>query len=388
MNALLLPERPADLIETEEPVRYVRIPLPIAGDIPPEEFFRPVEPRISQIERRRIAARAEIAGRLLHKARVEPSPIILGQDYNDRGHEYDYVQLPDGRRLAYSDIGDKRDPAIVAFHGNPVGRKDVWPRAIHNYQRGLRIITFDRPGYGDSTRDKGHTIWDSALDAQVLVRALGLGRFAISGRSGGGPAAMALAARMPEQVSSLSLLATVAPPKEMMADRFFNWTRGMSADNAEKYRLADQASIEDLEEIAMNHALDLQDDPYSFFKMLEPSLTTHDRRVLHGSGLRHLFMRAYDHGLAQYGVGWADDMHAISHDWGFSVKDIPDTMTVRIWHGQHDNHAPHAHAEWLARAITHARFDSVPFASHFDTFTAFPGILLWHRNLLLDEKEA
>lgn len=54
-------------------------------------------------------------------------------------------------------------------------------------ERGLRLIAYDRPGYGGSTPRPGRAIVDCVSDVRAIMDALGVERFATWGISGGGP---------------------------------------------------------------------------------------------------------------------------------------------------------------------------------------------------------
>ncbi len=69
----------------------------------------------------------------------------------------------------------------------PGSRVRPRPRSLFLYQRGARLISYDRPGYGGSDRRPGRRVADVAEDVARVADALGLDRFAVAGRSGGAP---------------------------------------------------------------------------------------------------------------------------------------------------------------------------------------------------------
>jgi pimeloyl-ACP methyl ester carboxylesterase len=58
----------------------------------------------------------------------------------------------------------------------------------------VRLISYDRPGYGGSTSQPGRSVADCASDVRVICEALGIERVAMWGHSGGGPHVLACAA--------------------------------------------------------------------------------------------------------------------------------------------------------------------------------------------------
>ena len=105
------------------------------------------------------------------------------------------VALPDGRRLAYDDVGDPLGAPVVYLHGCPDCRLTRPPDDAVAAGVGARVIAVDRPGYGSSDPDPHGD--DNALAADVIVLAdeLGVDRFAVLGWSSGGPSALAAAAQ-------------------------------------------------------------------------------------------------------------------------------------------------------------------------------------------------
>src|SRR6202042_2634095 len=93
--------------------------------------------------------------------------------------------------------------------------------------RGLRLISYDRPGYGGSTPQPGRTVADCAADVRAICAELGIGRLAMWGISGGGPHLLACAALLPDLVTAAASLASLAPYEAEGLDYF----AGMGQDN-------------------------------------------------------------------------------------------------------------------------------------------------------------
>src|SRR6204780_4755187 len=94
------------------------------------------------------------------------------------------VPTPDGRTLAVEAAGDLDGRPVMVHAGTP-GCRRLYGRAVADAtSRGLRLISYDRPGYGDSTPQPGRTIADCAADARTICAALGIDRLAMSGFSG------------------------------------------------------------------------------------------------------------------------------------------------------------------------------------------------------------
>lgn len=96
-------------------------------------------------------------------------------------------------------------------NGTPNSRHLYGPAAADAAARGLRLIGYDRPGYGGSTPQPGRTVADCAADVRAICAGLGIDRLAMWGVSGGGPHVLACAALLPDLVPAAVSLASLAP---------------------------------------------------------------------------------------------------------------------------------------------------------------------------------
>src|SRR3954467_5155862 len=113
----------------------------------------------------------------------------------------------DGVRLHYVERGE--GPPLVLLHGNGTMFQDYELSGLLNMaaQR-YRVIVFDRPGYGHSSRPR-RTIWHPVAQAHLLHKALqqlGVGAATVVGHSWGTLVALSLALEHPADVNSLALL--------------------------------------------------------------------------------------------------------------------------------------------------------------------------------------
>src|SRR5271156_949286 len=95
--------------------------------------------------------------------------------------------------------------------GTPNSRHLYAKNAADAADRGLRLIGYDRPGYGGSSPHPGRTVADCADDVRAICAELGIDRLAMWGASGGGPHVLACAALLPDLVAAAASLASLAP---------------------------------------------------------------------------------------------------------------------------------------------------------------------------------
>ncbi|CAN1231721.1 hypothetical protein LINPERPRIM_LOCUS3468 [Linum perenne] len=124
------------------------------------------------------------------------------------------MKLRDGRHLAYQENGVPKESAkfkIVFVHGFTSNRLD--PMIITNEaveELGLYVVTFDRPGYGESDPDPNRTPKSLALDIEELADYLGLGsKFYVVGKSMGGQVVWGCLKYIPHRLAGAALVAPV-----------------------------------------------------------------------------------------------------------------------------------------------------------------------------------
>ena len=66
-----------------------------------------------------------------------------------------FVRTADGRTLAVEDAGDRAGRPVLVHVGTPNSRHLYGRTVADATARGLRLISYDRPGYGESTPQRG-----------------------------------------------------------------------------------------------------------------------------------------------------------------------------------------------------------------------------------------
>jgi pimeloyl-ACP methyl ester carboxylesterase len=122
-----------------------------------------------------------------------------------------YFTLPNGRILDYAIDGAQDGFPFVFIHGTPGSVNSTLPylKSLCK-EKGLKIISMSRAGYGDSSRHAGRAVIDNVADVQALLEHLGVDTCVAGGWSGGGPHVLALAAKLPGVKAALCV-AGVAP---------------------------------------------------------------------------------------------------------------------------------------------------------------------------------
>jgi pimeloyl-ACP methyl ester carboxylesterase len=254
------------------------------------------------------------------------------------------VTTPDGRALAIEEAGDPAGRPVLVHNGTPNSRHIFAPVAADAAARGLRLIAYDRPGYGGSTPQPGRAVTDCAADVRAICAGLGISRLAMWGISGGGPHLLACAALLPGLVTAAASLASLAPSDADGLD----WFDGMGQDNVEDFKLQQtdkQAARAKLEEEREQNLAATGEDLAGMLKTL---LTPADAAVLTGEFAEYLAWTGRE-GLAPGAQGWWDDGEAFGRSWGFELSAIE--VPVLLLHGRQDQFVPFGHGRWLAERI-------------------------------------
>ncbi|MDX3067141.1 alpha/beta hydrolase [Streptomyces sp. ND04-05B] len=282
----------------------------------------------------------------------------------------DRVRTQDGRLLRVECSGDPHGRPVFLLHGMPGSRVGPRPRSMFLYLRGVKLISYDRPGYGGSERLAGRRVVDVADDVAAIADALGVERFAVAGRSGGGPHALACAARLPHRVTRAAALVTLAPRDAEGLD----WYKGMSTSNVDEFRLAFKDPERFMAQLIPRSEA-IRSDPAKLLEQIRHDLTADDRKIVSDNGIRSMLMRNYVEALRTSPYGWIDDALALAGPWGFDPADI--STPVLLWHGVQDVFSPPEHSSWLAARIPRATIVLEPEAAHFGALRALPDMLGW-----------
>ncbi|WP_406859202.1 alpha/beta hydrolase [Streptomyces sp. HUAS MG47] len=280
------------------------------------------------------------------------------------------IRTRDGRDLAVEAFGNPHGRPVFMLHGTPGSRLGPAPRAAVLYRLGVRLITFDRPGYGDSDRLPGRRVAAAAADVEAVADALGIDEFAVVGRSGGAPHALACAALLPNRAVRTAALVGLAPRNAPG----LNWFDGMTESNVREYINA-AAGHRQLTAALEFRTLAIRSDPDASVADMHRGLPAADREIVSDVGIRSMLVRNFAEGLSSSADGWVDDVMAFSHDWGFRPEDI--AGPVLLWHGEKDIFAPVQHTRWLAERIPRAELVVERGAAHFAALRVLTKVLSW-----------
>jgi pimeloyl-ACP methyl ester carboxylesterase/phosphatidylglycerophosphate synthase len=270
---------------------------------------------------------------------------IRGMTESSRTRQF--ATAPDGRTLCFAEWGDPAGFPVVLIHGTPGGRLNRhWDDAVYAAV-GARVITYDRPGYGESTRHPGRRVVDCVGDVAAIVDHLGIDRFSVSGGSGGGPHCLAVAARLGSRIDRARCVVGVAPYD---ADGL-EWFDGMDPMNVTEFGWAlagEEVLVPELDRELREMGHRVESDPSTLLGD-GWDLDESDRAALARPEFGTV-IRESTADLVRGGVwGWVDDDLAFTLPWGFDLAEI--SVPVEVRYGAKDVLVPAAHGAWLGRHV-------------------------------------
>jgi pimeloyl-ACP methyl ester carboxylesterase len=273
--------------------------------------------------------------------------------------------------LRIRDTGDVQAPPIVYFHGTPGSRLDLAFGDELVSRQGVRIISFDRPGYGGST-ESAFGLSSVARDALSIADSLGLRGFATLGLSGGGPFALAAAAVGGERITGVGV-ASGAGPFEYVPHALDDLS-DIDKDayshlptNPETAALGFASGFQGLRQLLRNG------DDQAVIAYFTPALSKRDRVLINDDVIGSKVINSMREGLSAsvLGGGW-DNVSWIGH-WDFEISDV--RCPVLLWYGEQDLMAPPAHGQWLKENLLNATLTVRASEGHFGLVDHFSEVL-------------
>jgi pimeloyl-ACP methyl ester carboxylesterase len=280
------------------------------------------------------------------------------------------VTTPDGRTLHAYEAGDRSGELVLVHHGTPCSGLLAGQWAESAARLGIRLVGFDRAGYGGSARRAGRSVADAASDTAALADALGVERFRSWGVSGGGPHVLACAALLPERVIAAACLAGVAPYDAPGLE----WLAGMGQDNLDEFGAAADGEPALRAYLAGQREGLLGSTPDTIQVAMQSLLPPADLAVFNGE--RAQFLHAWmTSGLQDGYDGWLDDDLAFTKPWGFDLDSI--SVPVLVVQGEQDLMVPYAHGRWLAGHVPGAVSRLSPDDGHLSLLSHIDATHTW-----------
>ncbi len=265
--------------------------------------------------------------------------------------------MGDGRRVAIHRLAEGDRP-VVLCHASP-GSGQFDPDPVATADRGITLIAPDRPGYGESDplpADQWASVASAAEDLAEMLKRTVDRPVGVAGWSAGGRVALALAARHPDLVDRVAVIATPAPddavpwvPKEQKAG--IEAMRGQPAEAVNEEfggQMAGMAAVEPASDDALG---------------LLGHSPADDDSALARPGARDRLAAMLREAFAQGAIGMATEIAGYTlRPWGFEPEQV--TAKTLLIYGAADPLASPRHGRWWRSHLPNARLETVPDAGH------------------------
>lgn len=274
------------------------------------------------------------------------------------------LRLKDGRQLTYAQYGDPNGKPVFFIQGTPSSRL-LRPDEEITRLLGVRLVVFDRPGFGLSDYQPNRTLKDFPNDLAELADALGIERFAIVGISGGGPYTAATAYALPNRVTTAALVSAGGPADAPHA------MDGIAPMRRIGYYIARYAPALLVPLLWLTN--NPQRNPTKFFAQYTAHNPPSDQALFAQPEFRAMMMANYSEATRQGLRGFARELWIVARPWDFRLEDI--CVPVLIWHGDADNSTPISMARYVASKIPNCRAIYLPNEGHLFLFKRWREIL-------------
>jgi pimeloyl-ACP methyl ester carboxylesterase len=238
-------------------------------------------------------------------------------------------------------------PVILACHGTS---QDCFATSGLDLlmQAGFSLLTPSRPGYGRTPLDVGPSSTQAAGALIALLDCLNIRTCSVIAVSGGGPTGIALAAKFPQRIQRLILMAAVSQPEERIHEPSY------------KNQMSFYGPLHSMEWTMLRLISNIS--PRAMARQTMAIFSTHDPddavNRLSPQGIEAI--RLFYQGHSSRKGALNDATHTVGRELLQAV-----TVPVLIVHSREDKSVPFAHAEWSLHNIPQARLCEAGFTGHF-----------------------
>jgi pimeloyl-ACP methyl ester carboxylesterase len=263
------------------------------------------------------------------------------------------------RRIRVRDAGDPEGTPVLFFHGLGDSRLDLRLSEPLAEQIKMRLVSFDRPGYGSSTPAE-FDLLSIARDTEAVADRLRIERFAVFGQSAGSRFALAAAATLGDRVRCAGCASGTGPIHQVPGalnelDGIDTLAYALLPDDRAAAANVYAAAFEPMARTIS------EGDDHDVVAAFEAMLAPADSALLADPLIRADAVENARESLRQGVMGMAWDAVSWLVPWPFGADDV--TCPVQLWYGSDDT-IPLAHGEWLADHLPRARLTVWPGEGH------------------------
>jgi pimeloyl-ACP methyl ester carboxylesterase len=283
------------------------------------------------------------------------------------GHD-EMVTVPGGPNVLLRHYGDPQGTPLLMLHGTPGSRFKF--SMTHGIAKdlALHVIAPDRWAYGGTAAPTKPTLTEFARWISDAMSSMGHRTFAVSGISGGGPYAAAVAAHCPDRVTALALISPVGLVADATAagevDLFHRFCFRTLADSP-----CTVAAIFGAYEATVRHT------PALAARLTVMRAPAPDQAIMNDPKTRKRLLRTFAEGLRTSARGPAIDLALFREIAQVDLSRA--TMPAHVWIGTRDMNVPVMAAKRLAAKLPNAKLTVMQGEGHLWAALHYDVILHW-----------
>lgn len=265
------------------------------------------------------------------------------------------LELKDGRKLGFAEYGVQDGIPVFHFNGSGGSRLERPANLSILTDLGIRYISIDRPGHGNSSPKQGRELLDWPEDVACIADHLAIDKFHILGWSAGGPHALVCAYKMPERVISGAIVSGLGPAERPNP---YEGYKGFL-----KLLMILGRKLPKL--VYVYRRMAAKQTNKSSEKMGEKfvkSLPEVDQKPFENSATKEMLIADIKEGYKQGGDGPARDDIIINSPWKFNIKEIQTRFD--IWQGDSDVNVPVNQGKYQASLLPKNNFHLLKNRGH------------------------
>lgn len=311
------------------------------------------------------------------------------------------IILPDGRHLAYHEQGLTADRArfsLIAPHSFLSSRLAGIPgvKLALLEEFGVRLITYDLPGFGESDPHPSRSLNSSALDILYLANSVAISdKFWVLGHSSGAMHAWSALKYIPNKIAGAAMFGPMVNPyqsgmtKEEISGTWEKWMRRRKLMYYLARRFPDFLGY-------FYRRTFLSGKHGHIEKWLSLSLGNRDKALTEGPPFEAFWHRDVEESVRQGSTKpFIEEASLLVSDWGFSLSDLRVQQKcskkgifswlkfmytqeecqltgylgpIHIWQGMDDKVVPPSIADYVSRVLPNAIVHKLPEDGHFSYF--------------------
>ncbi|MEJ2621231.1 MAG: alpha/beta hydrolase [Candidatus Thiodiazotropha sp.] len=271
--------------------------------------------------------------------------------------ETKFLQLTDGRKLAFAEYGDPEGEPAIYCHGFPGSHLEAELFDEAARQCRVRVIAADRNGLGQSDPKAHRELIDWSTDMAALADHLNIERFHLIGVSGGGPYAIACAHQLSDRIEGLTLVCPLGQLDHPDLLKTMQWPAQL---NFRSIRMTPWLS-----HLSYRFAIIpvAQIWPQWIYQMMLTVVPETDKKVLKKPKVRSVITDSLREAIRQGAAGVLDEMALYTRPWNLDLSKID--LPVQLWHGTADTTVPLIHGRSLAEQLPNCETNYVEGEGHF-----------------------